>query len=169
MWDREIGHKLFNFHEGYEALQSFSPIVGSRKWISSALLCIDFFKFLILLLGWLLLDVISRFNKNNVVFNRARDMHPLPISKTLEKRVRRERMEAEKQKLINVMFHDDSYYLHEPFPDEIHKRDPDLIIEKHCWHVVKFMPKMRCEIKWNDVIRFGRVTFKVTELVITPE
>ena len=67
--------------------------------------------FLILLLGWLLLDVISRFNKNNVVFNRARDMHPLPISKTLEKRVRRERMEAEKQKLINVMFHDDSYYL----------------------------------------------------------
>ena len=31
------------------------------------------------------------------------------------------------------------------------------------------MPKMRSEIKWNDVIRFGRVTFKVTELVITPE
>ena len=28
---------------------------------------------------------------------------------------------------------------------------------------------MRTEIKWNDVIRFGRVTFKVTELVITPE
>ena len=125
--------------------------------------------FLTLLLGWLLLDVISRFNKNNVVFNRARDMHPLPISKTLEKKVRRERIDAEKQKLINVMFHDDSYYLQEPFPDEIHKRDPDLIIEKHCWHVVKFMPKMRSEIKWNDVIRFGRVTFKVTELVITPE
>ena len=28
---------------------------------------------------------------------------------------------------------------------------------------------MRTEIKMNDVIRFGRVTFKVTELVITAE
>ena len=75
----------------------------------------------------------------------------------------------EKDKLINVMHHQGRYFLQEPFPDEVHKRDPDLIIEKHCWQVVKYLPKMRCEVKWNDVIRFGRVTFKVTELVITPE
>ena len=29
------------------------------------------------------------------------------------------------------------------------------------------MPMMRVEIKLNDVVRFGRVTFKVTELVIS--
>jgi len=76
-------------------------------------------------------------------------------------------MEAERRKLINIMFHDGDYYLHEPFPDKVHKRDPDLIIEKHCWLVLKYMQKMRDRIQVNDVVRFGRVTFKVTELVLT--
>ena len=48
-------------------------------------------------------------------------------------------------------------------------RDPDLIIEKHLWTVLKFLPKQRQQIFVNDIVRFGRVTFKVTELVITPE
>ena len=65
------------------------------------------------------------------------------------------------------MYHDDSYYIHEPFPDKVHKRDPDLIIEKHCWLVLKYMHKLRTRIRVNDVVRFGRVTFKVTELVLT--
>ena len=68
---------------------------------------------------------------------------------------------------MNIMYHDGSYFLHEPFPDKNHKRDPDLIIEKHCWLVLKYLQKMRTVIKINDVVRFGRVTFKVTELVIT--
>ena len=76
-------------------------------------------------------------------------------------------METESKKLMNVMFHNGAYYVHEPFPDKQHKRDPDLIIEKHCWLVVKYLQKMRAPIKMGDVVRFGRVTFKVTELVIT--
>ena len=48
-------------------------------------------------------------------------------------------------------------------------RDPDLIIEKHIWTVLKFLPKSRQQIFVNDIVRFGRVTFKVTELVITPD
>lgn len=71
--------------------------------------------------------------------------------------------------MINVIYHEGKYFLQEPFPDDLHRRDPDLIIDKHCWKVVRFMPAMRCRIKLNDVVRFGRVTFKVTELVITPD
>ena len=112
-------------------------------------------------------DIISKFNKNNVVFEQARKMHALPISKTQGDAKRKAQMEAESKKLMNVMFHNGAYYVHEPFPDKQHKRDPDLIIEKHCWLVVKYLQKMRAPIKMGDVVRFGRVTFKVTELVIT--
>lgn len=96
-------------------------------------------------------------------------MHSLPIPKSLEKQKKRARHEAEREKLVNIMYHKGSYFVQEPFPDIVHKRDPDLIIEKHCWKVIKYLPKMRCEVHWNDVIRFGRVTFKVTELVVTPK
>ena len=115
----------------------------------------------------LLIDIVSKFNKNNVVFEQARKMHTLPISKTQGDAKRKAQMEAESKKLMNVMFHNGAYYVHEPFPDKHHKRDPDLIIEKHCWLVVKYLQKMRAPIKMGDVVRFGRVTFKVTELVIT--
>ena len=67
------------------------------------------------------------------------------------------------------MYHEGQYFICEPNPDKVVKRDPDLIIEKHCWIVLKYMPRMRAKISLNDVVRFGRVTFKVTELVITPE
>ena len=30
-WERDTGYKLFNFHEGYEALPEFKPLIGSRK------------------------------------------------------------------------------------------------------------------------------------------
>ena len=31
------------------------------------------------------------------------------------------------------------------------------------------MPYCRDSVQWNDVLRFGRVTFKVTELVLTQD
>ena len=67
------------------------------------------------------------------------------------------------------MYHDSDYYISEPFPDKVHKRDPDVIVEKHIWLVLKYMKKMRKSIKTGDVVRFGRVTFKVTELVVTKQ
>ena len=112
----------------------------------------------------------SKFNKNNVIFQQARKFHSLPISKhAAEAEERKAMYKIESQKLMQIMYHDGYYYLHEPFPDKKHKRDPDLIIEKHCWLVLKYLQKMRSPIKINDVVRFGRVTFKVTELVLTSE
>ena len=55
----------------------------------------------------------------------------------------------------------------EPGGDKPVLRDPDLIIEKHCWLVIKFLEDHKVKLNINDVIRFGRVSFKVTELVIT--
>lgn len=28
-WDPEEGHKLFNFHQGYDLIPNFEPIIGS--------------------------------------------------------------------------------------------------------------------------------------------
>ena len=67
------------------------------------------------------------------------------------------------------MYHNGDYFLQEPFPDAIIKREPDMIIEKLCWKVLKFMPQSKDTVQWNDVLRFGRVTFKVTELVLTQD
>ena len=103
------------------------------------------------------------------MFQKARALHPLPIPKHLSDSVKKLQTEVESKKLLNIMYHDGDYYVAEPFADKVHKRDPDLIIEKHCWLVLKYMPRMRHSIKLNDVVRFGRVTFKVTELVITPD
>ena len=88
----------------------------------------------------------SKFDKNSVVFQRARAMHALPIQQQadqLKEGAKKELLEAERRKLVNIMYHDGNYFVHEPQPDKEHKRDPDLIIEKHCWLVLKFMAKMR--------------------------
>ena len=65
-------------------------------------------------------------------------MHSLPIPKK-DHPDRKAKYEAESKKLLNVMYHDGDYYICEPFPDKRHKRDPDLIIEKHCWLVLKYL------------------------------
>ena len=44
------------------------------------------------------------------------------------------------------MYHDGQYFICEPNPDKAVKRDPDLIIEKHCWIVLKYMPRLRQRI-----------------------
>lgn len=115
------------------------------------------------------IDIISKLNRDNVTVHKARDMHDLPVHNLQPSSMRRKLIEAERKKLVNVIYHDKKYFVQEPWPDKVMKRDPDLIIEKHLWIILRFMPKMRTEIGLNDVIRFGRLTFKVTEFVITEE
>lgn len=96
-------------------------------------------------------------------------MHQIPISQSMIPSQLQKVKETENNKLINVVYHEGEYYIHEPNGDKKVVRDPDLIIEKHIWTVLKFLPKSRQQIFVNDIVRFGRVTFKVTELVITPD
>ena len=78
-------------------------------------------------------------------------------------------LEAEKRKLLNIIYHQGKYFIAEPYADSTFKKEPDNIIDNYTWLVLRFMPKQRTEIKLNDVIRFGRVSFRVMELVITKE
>ena len=78
-------------------------------------------------------------------------------------------IDAENRKLLNIMYHEGTYWIQEGQADRVWKRRPEFLIDKQCWLVLKFLPHGRTEIKLNDLIRFGRVTFKVTELVITKE
>lgn len=96
-------------------------------------------------------------------------MHTLPLKQEPASRSSRTHQEAEKKKLLNLVFHNGDYFVSEPSGDSYVPRDPDLIIEKHCWLIVKFLEGKRTKLTVNDVVRFGRVSFKVTELVITQE
>ena len=65
--------------------------------------------------------------------------------------------------MINIIYHDQKYFAFEPWNDE---ENPDNIIDNHLWLILKFMPKKGIEVKLNDVLRFGRIPFKITSLVL---
>lgn len=94
-------------------------------------------------------------------------MHSLPIK--LDGQRSSQAQAAEDKKLLNIIYDHGNYYVSEPNGDHYIPRDPDLIIDKHCWLVLKFLENKKHKLKVNDVIRFGRVSFKVTELVVTAE
>lgn len=66
-------------------------------------------------------------------------------------------------KLVNIMYHNRKYFLYEP---RNKNEDEDNIIDNHLWLVMKFLPKKRHEIKQGDIVRFGRIPFKMTKLVL---
>lgn len=71
--------------------------------------------------------------------------------------------DKEVEKLVNIVYHDDRYFIHEP---KNSNEKEENIIDNHLWFIMKFMPKKRYEVKLGDVIRFGRIPFKVVRLVI---
>ena len=107
-------------------------------------------------------------SKRELKVKQAREMHNIPIPKELIAEKRRQMQAVEQKKILNVVYHQGDYFIHEPSGDKRVPRDPDLIIDKHIWEILRFKPAQRSLVEINDVIRFGRVTFKVTELVITP-
>jgi len=133
-------------------LQTSKPIIGSSKSNRAVLK---------------LLDVISRAKKGEIKIQKAREMHSLPIK--LDGQRSSQAQAAEDKKLLNIIYDHGNYYVSEPNGDHYIPRDPDLIIDKHCWLVLKFLENKKHKLKVNDVIRFGRVSFKVTELVVTAE
>ena len=96
-------------------------------------------------------------------------MHSIPIKKSIGEKEKKQALKAEKAKLLNLIYDKGDYFIHEPSGDKRVTRDPDLIIEKHCWFVLKFLDDQRLPVKQNDVVRFGRVTFKITEMAITDD
>lgn len=67
------------------------------------------------------------------------------------------------KKLLNIVYHEHKYYLYEP---KNQNETEDNIIDNHLWLIMKFMPRRRHQIYLDDVIRFGRIPFKVTKIVL---
>ena len=67
---------------------------------------------------------------------------------------------------MNIIYHDDFYYLYQP--NNVNENE-DNIIDNHLWLIMKFMPKKCHDVNLGDVIRFGRIPFKVTKLVVNVE
>lgn len=42
------------------------------------------------------------------------------------------------------------------------------IIDNYLWLACRFMPDLQVEVKEGDVIRFGRIPFKIAKLVLDP-
>ena len=67
---------------------------------------------------------------------------------------------------MNIVFHKGRYYLYEPKNKD---EQEDNIIDNHLWLVMKYLPKKRHLVKIHDIIRFGRIPFKITKLVLDTE
>lgn len=67
---------------------------------------------------------------------------------------------------MNIIYHNDNYYLYEPKNID---ENEDNIIDNHLWLIMKFMPKKCHSVGLGDVIRFGRIPFKVAKLVLNVE
>jgi len=115
--------------------------------------------------------VIAKAKKGEIKILKSRELHSLPIRILNGGGIRsiRAQVEVEKKKLVNVVYHQGEYFVTEPNGDLHVPRDPDLVIDRHCWLIIKLLENRRVLVKTNDIIRFGRVAFKVTELVITPD
>lgn len=64
---------------------------------------------------------------------------------------------------MNIIYHKGSYYVYEPTNKD---EQEDNIIDNHLWLVMKYLPKKKHPVKLNDIIRFGRIPFKITKLVL---
>lgn len=62
-----------------------------------------------------------------------------------------------------MIYHDNKYYAFEPRNAD---ESEDNIIDNHLWLIIKYMPKKCMQVKQGDVLRFGRIPFKVTNLVL---
>ena len=67
---------------------------------------------------------------------------------------------------MNIVYHNDHYYLYQP--KNINENE-DNIIDNYLWLIMKFMPKKCHDVNLGDVIRFGRIPFKVAKLVLNVE
>ena len=69
-------------------------------------------------------------------------------------------------KLANIIYHNGDYYFYEPCNTEQNKYN---IIDNHLWLIARYMPNHHIEVQEGDVIRFGRIPFKIARLVLNPQ
>lgn len=66
--------------------------------------------------------------------------------------------EYKDSKLLNILYNDTKYYVYEPKNANYSKYN---IIDNHLWLITKFAVSKKVELKEGDVVRFGRIPFKI--------
>ena len=91
--------------------------------------------------------IIRKDGQSNVKFERASTYVPPAAPGPLN------------QRLLNIVY-SDGYHLYQPgLAANKHN-----IIENSVWLITRFLPDKRCELLEGDVVRFGRIPFKITKL-----
>ena len=65
--------------------------------------------------------------------------------------------------MINIVYNDGQYFLYEPQNVDMNQYN---IIDNYLWLAARFMPESQIEVQEGDVIRFGRIPFKIAKLVL---
>jgi hypothetical protein len=66
--------------------------------------------------------------------------------------------------LINLIYHDESYMIAHPGNRLDQPSNLNCSIDNSCWVVVSELPNKTHTVKIGEVLRFGRVCFKVTQI-----
>lgn len=85
-------------------------------------------------------------------------------------------LDEQKNRLLNIIYDQQNYWIYKPQNPWMKKggdskKQDSLsqnknIIDEELWLIAKFMPNKHVELVENDVIRFGRIPFKISEMKI---
>ena len=150
LWEKEQSHRLFNFHDGYRILKTKNVDEKDRK-VPSCLNCLGIDNRDETEQEIIGSNIIRKDGANNIQVDSAHE-YKEKIGDVKDMR-----------KLLNIIYHDGYYYLHEPRNKD---ENEDNIIDNHLWYIVRSMPRKHVEVGLGDVIRFGRIPFKIAKLVL---
>lgn len=67
-------------------------------------------------------------------------------------------------KLINIVYNKSVYYLCRP--GNLDKNSHVSLIENYAWLVAQYMPQSRVKLVEGDIVRFGRIPFQLSKIVL---
>lgn len=110
----------------------------------------------------LILGVMTKKGQSQVIVKPASQY----TEKSKSKQEESESEDNSSLKLVNLVYNEGTYYAFEGKNKDANKFN---IIDNHLWYITKFMPEKRVEVKEGDVIRFGRIPFKIAKMVLTED
>jgi hypothetical protein len=71
-----------------------------------------------------------------------------------------------RERLMNIVHHKGLYYLSEPGSFDNSEMSNEMLIDKKLWLIASQMPSQMCTVQVKDVVRFGRIPYLVSRLVL---
>eukprot|EP00347_Sterkiella_histriomuscorum_P013132 403365890 len=149
-WDKESAHRLFNFHEGFKTDKSSVEVIGTSTIHQSQLLY---------MLGGIINDEKQISKINSVQLSKFKDTPVFDYDGEEPDVIK----QMKSKRLINVVFNNGNYYVGEQPQRPIDKTEA---YDTNLWLMPKYMPKKEIEVKEGDIIRMGRIPFKIKKLML---